>query len=145
MAEDRWYSLDVPILEFIDSRRQKAGVITAREIAEAIKADPIEVGTELEGLCEDNYVAAKLYKPGAAPRGEWQLNRCALADKGLRVVGARPSGDPYEALVKLLDRRIEETEDADQKSKLQKFMSSVGDIGKATVSGLLVEWAKGIH
>ena len=142
MVKDRWYSLDVPILEFIDSRRLVAGVITAREIAEVVKADRQEVASELERLCNDGYLDASVYKPGGADKGEWQLNRSALTGKGLRVVGAWPSEDPYQALLELLDQKIEQTEDGGQRSKLQALKASLADIGRAVIAGLLVELAK---
>lgn len=62
------------------------------------------------------------------------------------MVRAWPNDDPYEALLALLDRQIAATDDPQRKSKLQKLASTIADVGKATIAGILAEYAKGnIH
>jgi hypothetical protein len=73
----------------------------------------------------------------------WFLENSHLGERGLRTVGAWPSDDPYEALVEILQRQIEETSDPEKKTRLQAFRSSLADVGRATVAGLLVELLKG--
>ena len=59
---------------------------------------------------------------------------------------AWPSDDPYEALLALLDRQIAATEDPEKRTKLKALQSSVTEVGKQLIAGLLVEVAKGtIH
>jgi len=45
----------------------------------------------------------------------WALEEGSLGEKRLRIVGAWPSDDPYEALLALLDRSIAATEDPREK------------------------------
>ena len=73
----------------------------------------------------------------------WFLENSHLGEKGLRVVGAWPSDDPYDALLALLERKIEATDDPAEKSKLAALRGSVADVGKQVIAGLLVEMAKG--
>jgi hypothetical protein len=73
----------------------------------------------------------------------WFLERNALGEKGLRYLRIWPSDDPYEALLALLDPQIAQTADPEKKSKLKVLRSSVADVGKQLVAGLLVEVAKG--
>ena len=62
---------------------------------------------------------------------------------GMRAVGAWPSDDPYDALVGLLERHIEGNADEVKRSKLRALQSSVAEVGKATVAGLLVGVGQG--
>ncbi len=149
MAEDRWRSIALPILEFIHEHANSHGfgVLNVGTIAEGTGIDPWEVAHELDRLHEAGYLSARLQMlaSGGDPR-PWFISGAGLGERGLRTVGAWPTDDPYEALVELLERRIGETTDQETKTKLMNLKGAMATVGKSTVAGLLVALATGgIH
>jgi hypothetical protein len=144
MADDRWYRIDLPILEYVQEHGGPFELLSVGYIAQAMGLDPTEVAVGLDNLSSAHYLAGRVQKPmtGGDP-SPWFLEDSSLGERGLRVVGAWPSDDPYEALVKLLERHIAATSDEEKKSKLKALERSVTEVGKATIAGLLVEFAKG--
>jgi hypothetical protein len=65
-----------------------------------------------------------------------------LTERGYRTVGAWPSADPYEQLMKLLAERIDAEEQPEIKGKLEQFRESVQGIGRDVVVGVLTSLAK---
>jgi hypothetical protein len=63
-------------------------------------------------------------------------------ERGYRAVGAWPSADPYEQLMKLLAERIDAEEQPEIKGKLEQFRESVQGIGREVVVGVLTSLAK---
>lgn len=63
-------------------------------------------------------------------------------ERGARTIGMWPTNDPYELLVQLLERHIGEEPNEERKGKLRRLRDDLGDIGKGTVSGVLVELMK---
>jgi hypothetical protein len=53
-----------------------------------------------------------------------------------------PTNDPYELLVQLLERQIVAEPNEERKGRLRALRDGLGDIGKGTISGLLVELIK---
>ncbi|MGO8870285.1 MAG: hypothetical protein ACLQPH_02585 [Acidimicrobiales bacterium] len=121
-----------------------SGFCSIGAIAAGTGIEPNDVTDEVERLCDAGYLRGPLHKAlsGGDTRG-WFLENSHLGERGLRQVGAWPSDDPYEALVAIIERQIAATSDQGRRSKLQALLGSVGDVGKATVAGLLVELAKG--
>jgi hypothetical protein len=144
VVEDRWHSVAVPILEYMREHARPMTMIPVWHIADATGIDPTDVAVELDSLIAAGYVVGPLRKTmsGGDPTS-WFLESSSLGERGLREVGAWPSDDPYEALLDLLDRRIEATSDPAERSKLAALKSSVSDVGKQLIAGLLVEVAKG--
>jgi hypothetical protein len=118
MAEERWYSMAVPILEFVDVRGKEADIVTVGAIAAATGLEPNDVADEVQRLCNAGYLVGPLQMVGGMDARPYFLENSLLGEKGLRVVGAWPSDDPYEALVEILQRQIEETSDPEKKTKL---------------------------
>jgi hypothetical protein len=145
MAEDQWYSVAVPILEYVHARGEPFWLMSVGEIALETGLDPNVVAVELERLQEAGYVTGPLIKVTSSgdDLSGWFLRNSSLSERGMRALGAWPSDDPYDALVALLERHIATTSDEAKKSKLRALQSSVAEVGKATVAGLLVELAKG--
>jgi hypothetical protein len=147
MAEDRWYDVALPILEYVHAHGGPLDLLSVADIAEGTGLSPQDVAVELDSLCQAGFVNGTLRKmmTGGDP-SPWFLESSSLGERGLRVVGAWPSDDAFEALVAILDRQIAATADPEKISKLSALRSSVADVGKATFAGLLVEFAKGnIH
>ena len=144
MAEDRWYAVALPILDYVHERGGTFVLLRIGDIAEGTGLEPVEVATEVERLSGAGYLAGSIRKmmSGDDP-SPWFLENSSLGERGLRVVGAWPSEDAYEALLDLLEQHIETTSDPTTRSKLSALRGSVSDVGKATIAGLLVELAKG--
>ena len=144
MAEDRWYAVALPILDYVHDNGGPLVLLHIGDIAEGTGLDPVQVATEVERLSSADYLAGSIRKlmSGDDP-SPWFLENSSLGERGLRVVGAWPSDDPYEALMDLLEQHIEATSDPTTKSKLSALRGSVSEVGKATIAGLLVELAKG--
>jgi hypothetical protein len=144
MAEDTWYRVALPVLEYVHEHSGSRGMLSLGEISEGTGIGLNEVDVEVARLCSADYLAGSIHRMGGNA-GNY-LNPNNLGERGLRVVGAWPGEDPYEALVALLDRNIELTSDDEEKSKLKSLRASVTDVGKQVVAGLMVEFVKGnIH
>lgn len=114
------------------------------ELSQRTGLEPLVVAEEVERLADAGYLAGGLHMllTGGDPR-PWFLERAALAERGLRVVGAWPSEDPYDALIEALDRRIAAESDEPTKGRLRALRDAATAVGKATIAGLVVELAKG--
>lgn len=147
MVEDTWRSVALPLMEYIHEHGGMLTVLSVEQLSSGTGLEPLVVAEEIDRLAEAGYLAGGLQKTmtGGDPR-PWFLKRAALAEKGLRVVGAWPSEDPYDALIETLDRRIAAASDEPTKGRLQALRTSVAEVGKATIAGLIVELTKGtIH
>lgn len=144
MAEDTWRSVAVPLLECIHEHGGQLSLLSVEELSQRTGLEPLVVAEEVERLADAGYLAGGLHKmlTGGDPR-PWYLERAALAERGLRVVGAWPSEDPYDALIEALDRRIAAESDEPTKGRLRALRDAAADVGKATIAGLVVELAKG--
>lgn len=147
MVEDTRQSVALPPMEYIHEHGGMLTVLSVEQLSGGTGLEPLVVAEEIDHLAEAGYLAGDLHKTltGPDPR-PWFLERAALAERGLRVVGAWPSEDPYDALIEALDRRVAAASDEPTKGRLQALRPSVTEVAKATVAGLIVELAKGtIH
>jgi hypothetical protein len=143
MAEETWYSLALPVLEYL-STVEPLSLPNVGDIADALCADPMAVATEIDRLADAGFIRGRLHKTmsGGNPR-PWFIEDPELAERGARVVGLWPAEDGYEALLALVERHIAEEADEDERSKLRRFAASLDDVGKSVAVAILIEWAKG--
>lgn len=80
MAEDRWYRIAIPILEYVANNGGPFVLLSMGDIADALHLDPMEVATELDELCAAGYVAGDVRKmlTGGDAR-PWYLEKSLLA------------------------------------------------------------------
>jgi hypothetical protein len=144
MVEDTWQNTALPILEYIHNNGGTLGILRVSDISEALGIDPLVVAEEIERLADAKYLTVNLKKllTGGNP-GPWYLYPATLAEKGLRVVGAWPAEGSYDALLQLLDRKIDGESDKSARTRLKKLRHAVTEVGKTTIAGLIVEMAKG--
>jgi hypothetical protein len=66
MADDRWYSVAVPILEFVRENKDDSGWISFSAIAAGTGLDPNEIIDEVEVLCAFGFLNCRLgwWTPG---------------------------------------------------------------------------------
>lgn len=141
---DVWRSRAEPILRAVAAREGFGNLVTVEEIADATGLTHEQVDTELIRLLDGDYIDASDYSKTAAAgrRGHWKLVSPVLTERGARTIGMWPTNDPYELLVQLLERQISEEPNEERKGKLRRLRDDLGDIGKGTVSGVLVEMMK---
>jgi hypothetical protein len=65
-----------------------------------------------------------------------------LSGRGLRAIGAWPSENSYDAILRVLERRIEAEQDPDTRSRLRQFLSFLQGLGREVGTSLLTEWLK---
>jgi hypothetical protein len=143
VADDTWYTLALPLLEYL-SQLPPHSLPNVGDVADALTADPDAVVTEIDRLAEANYIRGGVEKmmTGGDPR-PWFIAHAELAERGARAVGLWPAEDPYDALVALLEQRINEEPDEEHRLSLRKLGSALAGVGKTTGTALLIEWAKG--
>jgi len=141
---DVWRSRSEPILRAVAEREGFGTLVTVEELADATGLTHEQVDTELIRLLDADYIDASDYSKTAAAgrRGHWKLVSPVVMERGARTIGMWPTIDPYELLVQLLERRIGEEPNEERKGKLRRLRDDLGDIGKGTVSGVLVELMK---
>lgn len=66
----------------------------------------------------------------------------SLGERGARAISAWPPEDPYDALVTVLDRKLAEETNEEQRSKLQKIRDVVLDVGKGVLTAVLTDLAR---
>ncbi|HEX2273696.1 MAG TPA: hypothetical protein VHG90_07480 [Acidimicrobiales bacterium] len=145
MAEDRWYSRALPILEAVATVEgtDEAKILPMAALGHRIDETPDGVLVEVERLLESGYLAGELKRPFA---GDDYLQFARLGAAGARAVGAWPSTDPYEALLVLLERRVAEAPDEETRSKWRRVRDTIrslgGDVGSNLIAGVLIELGK---
>lgn len=147
MAEDRWFSRAVPLLEAIAEREGIGVVITVDALTDATGLDTAEVVVEMDRLIGAGFVAVERGQAQRimSPSGAHVLVSPRLDERGARVVGVWPSADPYEALLQILERRIAESE-GDERSRWRRLRDGLtglaSDVGTNVVASILVELGK---
>lgn len=65
-----------------------------------------------------------------------------LRPNGRRFLRDWPTGDSVEALVRAIERQIEETDDPQEKSKLRKVLDQIGGVSKSVVTSVVTQVVK---
>ncbi len=135
-----WSDRVLPILEAIKAHEGDDMLDLHTLVGETgLTAEAIDV--ELKRLIRSGYVGGEYKELWGGPLAS-MLMQPMLTERGSRCVGLWPSDDPYELLMNLLDERIDEEQDEEELSRLQRLKRTVADVGKGTVAGVLVELAK---
>ena len=116
MADDTWYSVAVPILEYVHDHGGPMKFLEIVNIAQGTALDASVVGPEVDNLVHTGYLRGELHRYLGQGEDGGTLVGCSLGERGLRTIGAWPSDDPYEALLELLDRQIAASPDPAEKS-----------------------------
>jgi hypothetical protein len=69
MADDRWYSVAVPILEFVRENKDEADWVSFSAIAVATGLDPNQIIDEVERLCALGFLNCRLR--WCTPKRSW--------------------------------------------------------------------------
>jgi hypothetical protein len=96
-----------------------------------------EAYVELKRLLDAGYLRAQVLDVMGDDVGETGLWDVMQLEKGSRAVGQWPSGDPYEALLALIERRMAEETDPEARGRLDRLRGTLIEVGKGTASGVL--------
>lgn len=138
-----WYEREAPILEVVYTREEAGDRTDLNHVAEATGLDPAVAGRAVRSLVESDYL------DGSDVTGlddVLTFLNLRLLERGRREIGQWPPG-PAEALIALLDRRIDATTDPDERSRLERFRDAaalfVRDVGTQTAGTILGNAAGG--
>jgi hypothetical protein len=147
MTEDTWSTRAVPLLQRIlelEQQEDRGRTYMAGELVDGLEMTPNEAAAEVERLHDARYIGGRLIK---AMRGSGEPQWAAYAgpclrERGLRVVGAWPNGDPTDALLRLLEAREERAATSEESSKWRNLRDAVGSIGTQLTTEVLVALIK---
>jgi len=144
VAEDKWYSRALPIMEVVTGYEDEGrDIVTVGEIAEATGLQSQAVLTELNRLVSEGFVAERVEENFGGDPGAADLYNPSLREKGARAINAWPPDNAYDALVTVLNRELSEETNEVRRTKLQKIRDAVVDVGKEVITRVLTEVAKG--
>jgi hypothetical protein len=134
MVKSTW-ERDAQVMEAIRSfERDRPDERTGQRLSKLTDLDQGEIDEILVSLADADYVHAR-DEPSAAELHWWWDIR--LRERGRRAVGQWPSEDPAQALIQLLEERVALTEDPVERSRLEKVLGTVRDVGTSVLSGVL--------
>jgi DNA-binding PadR family transcriptional regulator len=109
----------------------------AKEIAKQLPLPVEQIYRTIDRLHRDGYLhirqAIKPYR---------YLNEIRLTGHGLRAIGAWPSENNYDALLEVLNSRIEAERDPETKSRLSRLLGVLQVVGRDVGTSLLTEYLK---
>jgi hypothetical protein len=135
-----WTTRALPILEAVRAHEGEDILDLSTLVEETGLPDGV-VDVELKRLIRADYVSGDYQELMGGPLASF-LAEPALTERGARCVGLWPSDDPYQLLLELLDRRIDEEDDVEEKTRWQRIRSGFGEVGKGAAAGLIVELVK---
>lgn len=140
MAESTW-ERDVQVMEAVRQleREQPPGG-TRDQVAELTGLDRADANDALLGLIEGDHVSG-LDTGTLGEQFDWMSLR--LTNRGRRVVGQWPSDDPADALVRLLEERLAQTENPEEASKLRRVLETVSEVGAGVLRDTLTALIRG--
>ncbi len=147
MTADRWFSRALRILNTIQELEdEELHDIGVAELAARTNLSAGMVHAELRRLLAEGYILGVLEGDmGGDPASELLMD-FQLSAEGARAVGAYPSRDPYEALLAILERRIDEAPDEETRSRWRRALDGMkrlgGDVGANLMAGVLIELGK---
>jgi hypothetical protein len=146
MAENTWPIYERPILEAIhrledNGTLRQRGIELAPDFAAELKLDEGKVRRTIAALIDAKYLTGEDVTGMRDPDPIFMVT--GLTERGRREVGQWPSEDSVAALLAALDKRIDETPDPVEKSKLQKMRDAAASMARDVLVGVLTDVARG--
>jgi hypothetical protein len=144
MINDTWDARAIPILQFL-AARDDMDPVSIGQIVDATGIQGRDVVSEIDRLTSGGYINSRLVRLGTGGDVRpWFLDGSRLGERGARTVGMWPSEDGFQALLQLIERRIDGESDQARKVGLSRLKDSLIGIGAATGTTLLSAWLQGI-
>ena len=127
----------MPILEAIYSAEEQNNEgLNVGAVAE-LTGFPFDVTLRgVRALAESGYVIGHDNSTSVG----WDLYGIRLLERGRRAIGQWPTEDVYETLVLMLQTQISNETDPERRSRLQKLLATVTDVGKDVAGSVLAAW-----
>jgi hypothetical protein len=138
MAEDTWYAIAVPALEYLHAQPPMS-VVNVGTMAAFLGVDAMGLAGEIDRLHEAGYLQHELVKPmtGGDPR-PWHMFS-GVTGAGAQVIGAWPCADAYDAMIKRLDELVAGEPDPARRSRMKCLRDAATDAGKTIVTEVIVD------
>lgn len=142
MAESTWETVAQPLLEAVANAESNEDVyyLTSKGLAEHLGLPRGQVEAELKRLHGSGHIGGRFESSGAA--GGLDLHKPYLGAPGAQAIGRWPSSDPFGSLVQQLERAIDEAQTPEEKTKLRRLATVVGEVGQDVLTGVLTAWVK---
>lgn len=92
----------------------------------------------LTALSEGGYIR---HGSRAGSRGSWIIFMPRLSAMGRRAVGQWPP-ESLDAILRVLEARIQAEQDPERRSKLEKVRDAIGQLSYDVLKGVLIDWAR---
>jgi hypothetical protein len=138
MAAPTWHDRELPLLEALAELEREHGV-GLDQLVERTGLPREQAAIAVEALIEDGYVAGS----AAHDMGGKDWLSLRLLGDGRRAVRQWPSEDTSaQALVDVLEQRLAETDDPEERSRLERMRDAAKGLGGAVLREVTTAWAR---
>lgn len=138
----QWERIDLPVLERVGDLEGDRGtpVKNVDELAKALGDgwDEAVVLASVGRLVRSGHLDA--IDASSHSGDDWL--RLRLSERGRRAAGLWPSNELADTLLAILDDRIADADDEEERSRWRQLRDSAGAVGQNVLGGILVEAAK---
>ena len=144
MAIDTWNSVAIPLLEHIATHEpeysESTGAVSVAELAAVTGLEATAIALELRRLFDGGYLDGRYERE--SPAEESWLMIPTLSERGARAVGRWPSNDPAEAMLTIIERRLEAAGTPEERTFWRKIKDGFAGVPANLVGSLAVEVGK---
>ena len=144
MASDMWSTVALPLLEHFAAHEaeyaHRMNAIAVGEIAAATNLDARTVGLELGRLFDSGFLEGRYTRE--YPLEQSWMTGPTLTERGARATGRWPSNDPAEAMLAIIERKLDAARTPEERSFWQKIKDGFAGVPGSITGGLAVEVAK---
>lgn len=134
-ARSSWERRDLPILkQVVEAFNRGELVKDARRLAELTGLDQADALRGLEALHQAGYIDGI---DASTMQDRFALLDIRPLERARRATGDWPAENAYDQLIELLERRIAETDDPDQRTKLIKLRDGVLAAGRDLITSVM--------
>ena len=138
MADPTWSTIELPILEALRAA-EIDGVDPGATVRAAVPDDVSNYREVVADLIGAGYVDGQVKRGGDNQIHALLIRR--LKERGRRAIGQWPD-DPTDAFIIAIERRIEQTDDEEERTRLRNFLKAAGDVGKGALGSAIVAGAQ---
>lgn len=141
MAPRTWETRELPLLEVIAAAEQEGPTyaLPSDEVGRRAGLDQMAAQMGRRELHRAGYIRGA----DVSSHDGWGLINIKLEERGRRQVGQWPSENGYDELIRLLDGRLESTDDEDERGSLRRLRDAATDVGRGAVSALIYDLGRG--